>query len=141
MKLISLKCPECGAKLKVEQNRERLFCQYCGTEIILQNENERICRHIDEAGIKRADTERLIELKKLELEAVKAKGVTESKKHQAIIALSLFALGLIMFVVGEMLGSGTGNPNSGYYAMSCIGFFPMFGAAFIGISMIDNGKK
>lgn len=66
-KLIKLKCTSCGANLSTEEKREFLFCEYCGTKLILDNENEYIYRHIDDADIKRAETERIVKLKKLEL--------------------------------------------------------------------------
>lgn len=68
MKLIILKCPSCGAQLSVEEGRDYTFCQYCGTKIILEKDNVFIYRHIDDADIKRAETERIIKLKELEIE-------------------------------------------------------------------------
>ena len=68
VKFTSVKCPECGANLPIESGRERLFCSYCGTQIIMTNENEHTYRHVDEAALKRAETEQLIHLRELELE-------------------------------------------------------------------------
>lgn len=68
VKFTSVKCPECGANLPAEEGRERLVCSYCGTQIIVTNENEHTFRHVDEADVKRAETEQLVHLKKLELE-------------------------------------------------------------------------
>lgn len=64
--LISLKCPECGATLHVEEDRKECFCSYCGNRVIVQNENEKtinINKHIvDETEIKKIEnqTTRLI---------------------------------------------------------------------------------
>lgn len=68
VKFTSVKCPECGANLPIEEGRERVFCSYCGTPVIITNENEKVIRHIDEAKIKRAETDRMIQLEQLELE-------------------------------------------------------------------------
>lgn len=68
VKFTSVKCPECGANLPIEEGRERIFCSYCGTPVVITNENETIVRHIDEAKIKRAETDRMIQLEQLELE-------------------------------------------------------------------------
>ena len=38
VKFTSVKCPECGANLPIEEGRERIFCSYCGTQIIMTNE-------------------------------------------------------------------------------------------------------
>ena len=64
---ISVKCPQCGANLSIEEDRDMAFCTYCGTKIIIHNENGHIYRHIDEAGIKQTETDRMIMLKKMEL--------------------------------------------------------------------------
>ena len=68
IKLIPVKCPECGASLNAEEGRQQIFCQYCGAKIILSNDNEYVYRHIDDARIKQAETEQLVQLKKLEQE-------------------------------------------------------------------------
>lgn len=38
MKITSVKCPECGANLKIEEGRSFCFCQYCGCKIMLDEE-------------------------------------------------------------------------------------------------------
>lgn len=68
VKFNSVKCPECGASLPIEEGRDRIFCSYCGTQVIVTNENEHIYRHIDEAGVKQAETDRMVRLRELELE-------------------------------------------------------------------------
>lgn len=50
-KLISVKCPDCGQTLSIEENRSQAFCSYCGSKILISNENEYIFRQVDEAGI------------------------------------------------------------------------------------------
>ena len=52
VKFTSVKCPDCGAVLPIEEGRNQVFCSYCGSKIIITNENEHIYRHIDEAEIK-----------------------------------------------------------------------------------------
>ena len=66
IKFTSVKCPECGAALPIEEGRKQMFCSYCGSKIIMTNENEYIHRFVDEAEVKRAETERIIQLKKME---------------------------------------------------------------------------
>lgn len=39
IKLITVKCPECGASLDIEEGRKQLFCSYCGSKILIQNDN------------------------------------------------------------------------------------------------------
>ena len=63
----SVKCPDCGATLQIEEGRQQIFCSYCGAKVIMTNENEYIYRHIDEADIKKAETDRMVKLRQLEL--------------------------------------------------------------------------
>ena len=76
-KIIQLKCANCGADLKIEEKREVIYCQYCGTKMLLDDENEHTYRYIDEAEIKRAETEQMVKSKELEL---KEKRQEENKK-------------------------------------------------------------
>jgi len=32
VELISVKCPECGASLDIEEGRRQMFCSYCGAK-------------------------------------------------------------------------------------------------------------
>ena len=63
----SVKCPDCGASLPIEEGREQMFCSYCGSKIIMTNENEYIHRHIDEAGVKQAETHRMVRMRELDI--------------------------------------------------------------------------
>ncbi|MEE0958274.1 MAG: hypothetical protein UH734_09400 [Ruminococcus sp.] len=74
IQFISVKCPKCGAELSVENGREFAYCSYCGTKVIISNDNEHIFRTIDEASVKQAETDRIVKLKKLEIEAKSKRG-------------------------------------------------------------------
>ena len=89
----SIKCPACGAALPIEEGRTQMFCSYCGTKILINNENEYIYRHIDEAGIKQAETDRMIRMRELEME--EKEKCYEKKKLLVIVG----TIG-IMFVIG-----------------------------------------
>ena len=41
MKIISLRCPQCGADLNVESSRQFIFCEYCGQKIYIDDEVQR----------------------------------------------------------------------------------------------------
>lgn len=68
--LMELKCPRCGAELEAEEDREILFCQYCGAKIILTDENtftiNKTIRTIDDADITRAETDRIVQMHNIE---------------------------------------------------------------------------
>lgn len=102
VKFTSVKCPECGANLPAEEGRERLFCSYCGTQIIVTNENEHTFRHVDEADVKRAETEQLVHLKKLELEEKENERNRKDVHTAFAIAGGLAIIGaLLKFVAPE----------------------------------------
>lgn len=133
LEFISVKCPDCGATLNIEDGREFAFCTYCGAKVILHNENEHIYRHIDEAGIKQAETERLVRMKQLELVEKKQADERKTRTLKVIISLTLATIGILMMVIGNALGHASGDPNSSYHMVSLIGFFPLLGAAYVWI--------
>ena len=50
MKVRALKCPSCGANISVEEGKDRCFCTYCGTPIIIDDETQRIKFTFENAG-------------------------------------------------------------------------------------------
>lgn len=140
IKLVSINCPECGATLNIEENRTQAFCTYCGTKVLINNENEHIFRHIDEAGIKQAEVDREIKLKQLELVERKRVSLEKSKKRNIAIALGLAVIGILMISLGYLAGKASGDSNSGFYMISMTGMFPLIGAGFMGLSFMDNAQ-
>ncbi len=97
--ITTVKCPECGASLEVEEGRQQCFCSYCGAKIIISNENEYIYRHIDEAELKKAETSRMVKMRELDMQE---KGTSSLGKIRTIltviwIVLSLVVLGLTIY--------------------------------------------
>ena len=133
VKLISVKCPECGATLNIEENRAQAFCTYCGTKVLLHNENEYIYRHIDEAGIKQAETDRIIRMKQMELAEKKRAAAEKTKALKIKISLAMVVIGALMIVIGFMGGHASGDPDSGLYMLSMVGYMSVLGAACIWI--------
>lgn len=80
--------------------------------------------------------------KELELEDKRRKEEEQRKilKIKIIISIILGVIGLIMMVVGSILGSASGDSDSGWYAMFGIGFLPLLGAGFIWIPFSENKK-
>lgn len=116
VKLISVTCPECGAVLNIEDNREQAFCTYCGTKVLIHNENEYIYRHIDEAGIKQAETDRMIRLKELEIEQTQQHHEDHLRKRLTNIWIgSIFAVAVLCIVVWI-----TGGELGGLAAFNCL---------------------
>ena len=37
IKIVPLKCPQCGASIELNTNRETCFCSYCGTQVFFDD--------------------------------------------------------------------------------------------------------
>lgn len=47
MRMIDMSCPHCGAKLQIELNESKIFCEYCDSELLLAEDNQRL--NVDQA--------------------------------------------------------------------------------------------
>ncbi len=121
LSLISVKCPECGASLNIEEGRSQVFCSYCGTKIIINNENEFIYRTIDEAEIKKAETDRILKLREIELNEKKHENDEKIKSKRTKGFLIFLIIGLFMMFFGSFMGESSGNPNSSFYVVGLVG--------------------
>ena len=122
---VTVKCPECGASINIEENRTNAFCSYCGAKIIITNENEYVYRHIDEAGIKKAETDRVVKLKQLEVSEKKAR----IKLMRIRLALILAAVGVVVMIAGALLEHATDDDVFG--TMMLLGLLPIVGSLYI----------
>ena len=72
MKLLSMKCPECGATLDRPDDRKMFFCTYCGSKILLDDGSHTVTHiHIDQTREKELlyeEKKRAYELKKANTE-------------------------------------------------------------------------
>ncbi len=108
VKFTSVKCPDCGAVLPIEEGRNQVFCSYCGSKIIMTNENEDVYRHIDEAEIKQAETERILRLKKIEFIEKKREEAAKIKRIKIKLTIVLGILAVIF------IGMGYVGTNDGF---------------------------
>ena len=123
--ITSVRCPDCGATLDVEDGRTQAYCSYCGANLLLRNENEQVFRHIDEAGVAKAEADREVQLKQLEM--AQAKQEEEKKNRSVVIGLGLSgtALGIVMMVIGGLFGGVAED------ALFPTGFLVLAGSAFV----------
>lgn len=96
IKLITVKCPACGADLNIEEGRKQLFCSYCGTKVIIDNDNEYIYRHIDEASIKQTEADTMLRIKALELEEKENERSRKGRKVAYTIAALFVIIGILI---------------------------------------------
>ena len=102
MKLVSLKCPECSAKLDVTEDVNHFYCSYCGAEIMLDNKEEIETKRAElEKTIK--ETEKEVELKKIERE--------EDREDTRVgFLMMIVAMGFMMCFAGFVfLNQGKGH--------------------------------
>ena len=81
MKLIELKCPNCGADIQVDEGRSYCFCTYCGAKAMIDDGATRI---IDEAKIREAEAMEKIKLAEANLEMEKFKAEQEEKRKNDV---------------------------------------------------------
>ena len=138
VKQIAVKCPECGATLNIEEDRTQAFCTYCGTKVLVHNENEHIYRNIDEAGIARAKTERIVNENQMEFAERRGIAQENRRKNRVKLALALGTIGVLMMIIGYMGGHAGGDSDSGLYMLAMVGMLVLEAAAFIALSNKDE---
>ena len=86
--LIKLQCPNCNANLEIKEDAKFCFCTYCGTKIMLSNENEHIYRIVDEARMKEAELNYDLERRRIQQQSDLNSVGLEQKKLERDIALA-----------------------------------------------------
>lgn len=126
IQFVTIRCPECGANLQIEDGREYAFCTYCGAKVMIANDNEHIYRTIDEARIKQAETDRMVQIRHLDMEE-ESSGMRKTLMVIWIIVTLIFLLiGIVGIIIGDegMEGVGLGiGINIG--AWGAIGLFSL----------------
>ena len=100
VKFISVKCPDCGASLNIEKDRNQAYCTYCGAKIIIDKDNEYTIRTVDEAKITESETERLIRLKELEIEAQEREAKRKARSNSRKTIIFLLFISIMAICVG-----------------------------------------
>lgn len=103
-KLISVKCPDCGQTLSIEENRTQAFCTYCGAKVLISNENEYVFRQIDEADIKKVETERIIRMRELEI-------AEKNSSLRKVLTIIWLIVTLVLLVIAVILMLSPGNDD------------------------------
>ena len=136
----SVNCPECGASLPIEEGRTQLFCSYCGTKILVTNENEHVYRHIDEAGVKQAETDRMIRLKQLELEEAQAAHNAKMRNVLMIIWIPVSVI-IVIIGIGLMFFGGDLGPVYGFDFLAFVGAPIVGGGAYLIFKVIPEKES
>lgn len=131
---VKLVCPACGANLEVDAKLSQCFCQYCGTKILLHNENEHIERFVNEAEVARQENER----RKIEFEQKKYEDKrSEAQKNSVSNGVALLSV-LLIFPTAYMAIGGIICIMTGGFLRFLIGLllFGCIALAWYGRSII-----
>lgn len=123
MKLVSLKCPECKADLSVEPGRKQCFCQYCGTKIIIDNEEQvQTFKTVDEARIREAELQNELKLKQMEIERERQEADRKRKDANRSLKIKV-CIGLVIVALFSFIADKIVKDSSFWWLtyMSCIG--------------------
>jgi uncharacterized Zn finger protein (UPF0148 family) len=104
---VSIKCPECGAEIPIEEGRKCVFCSYCGTKVFANDDDKQDSRQSDEARLKEAETEYMLQKRKIELEERRREKAEKRKKTKIKITIALI-IALVIFIVIGLAGEITG---------------------------------
>lgn len=92
----TLTCPQCGANLFVQNGKEYTFCIYCGTKVMLRNDNIHIYRNYDEAKIRQAETERMVRLREMEI-------AEKEKERERIGKIVAYSIAGVLGIAGTII--------------------------------------
>ena len=169
MKLISMICPHCCAQLSIDMDRRQAFCQYCGTKLLLDDENSINInnRIVDEARLKEAEV-RLKELEYQHEREIRQETIRKEQKRSFWISVTVFFVvllitlsvdslrpfALIVIIVGCVLlssrktdekrsasfgGQYLYSPKSRLAALLLCFFFGVFGAHRFYVGKVGTG--
>lgn len=109
MKLLNLKCPNCGASLDIYNNIETFYCPNCASKLILEGQSKdtldaKVQIHVIDKEYETKQRE--LELKHLE-ELYREKLAAENKRRSQILDIIgwMIPIGLLVFIY-YVLNSG-----------------------------------
>ena len=100
MKIIPVSCPKCGASFEIDEGRKTCFCQYCGTQIFIDDGtvNAKIEQNINYRGEHTSVFKDEARLKELEIEKIKAEHeIKEAARNRKITTIRTIVI--IIWVV------------------------------------------
>lgn len=140
MKLVSLKCPECKANLSVEPGRKQCYCQYCGTKIIIDNEEQvQTFKTVDEARIREAELQNELRLKQLEIEKMKFEQEQKKQLMNRSIKIKFTIVLGIIGMIGILMGYFSKSEGPTTFSVFC--FLGIFYIWLFSALKDDNNKK
>lgn len=93
MKMVKLKCDNCGGELEVDSEQDKIYCKYCGTKILIDDEASKI-RRVEDAKLqaRKQNHEQTIKEKKELDELNEAEKFKKGKLSKAVIIFTIICL-------------------------------------------------
>ena len=103
MKTIKLKCDNCGGELEVNTEQDKIFCQYCGAKVLIDDDASEL-RRVEDAKLqaRKKNHEQTIKEKK-ELDELKALDNFKNGKLSKLLLIFAALCGIIAFARGLSL--------------------------------------
>lgn len=91
-----MRCSSCGAKLEVDADRREVYCSYCGTKLLVEDESGQETRRIvDEARLKEAEI-RLKEVEYAHERELRKEQLMREEKKVFLLSLGVFTCVLLL---------------------------------------------
>ena len=119
----AVKCPSCGASVRLPEGRDKGYCAYCGTLVTAEKANEKVVRHVDEAKLRHEEAAAAVRLKELEMEERRRELEERRRPKKTFIKIVLVLVMLICFFVGySSLGNGEDSygPTMGFLMVGTV---------------------
>lgn len=134
MKLIELKCNNCGANLKVNSELNEVYCNYCGNKMLIDDEATTIER-VENAKIKsrksKHEQDMIEKIDKYEFE----KKIKDEKLRKKIkISIILGVIGLVLITIGIAAIEISGDDDNSFGMFALLGIFPLMSIFFVWIN-------
>ena len=103
MKMVKLKCDNCGGELEVNSEQDKIFCQYCGAKVLI-NDDAAELRRVEDVKLqaRKKNHEQSIKEKK-ELDELKALDNFKNGKLSKVLLIFAALCGIIAFARGLSL--------------------------------------
>jgi restriction system protein len=143
MKLIAVKCPNCGADLEYEEGMTKMFCRYCGTPVILDDESLKINitnRIVDEAEIEKVKLQRTQYEHRYEKEQQQERDYAEKERAwKQLLMEYLGGLGVTLFLAMAFQNTSSGFLND--VVTGLFGAVLIFGGIAVWVMKPKNGNR